>query len=68
MHHTHCTHPQAARVSSGNYVEHVTLLAELNTHQQRLLVAKGGDPGAGNRHLRTLEEVGDGLFFLIEGE
>ena len=47
-----------AKAQSGNYVEVITTLAELNTHSQRVLVAKGGEPGFGNRHLKSTEDVG----------
>ena len=46
-----------ANLHKGNYVDVVTTLAELNTHQQRILVARGGEPGTGNRHLRSTEQA-----------
>ena len=41
----------------ANFVDKITTLAELDEPKQAVLVARGGSPGYGNRHLAGGEEV-----------
>jgi GTPase involved in cell partitioning and DNA repair len=46
-----------AKNGRRNFVESLSTLAELELHKQQVVVARGGEPGHGNRHMRSGENV-----------